>query len=216
MPQTPEGDIHREFETILRSAHAEYERAKISLSQDRPATLDDDKKRAGRQPGHPGHYRTPPKATKVVEVSPRQECPRCGQSRLRTSSKLAEKTIVDLVFTASGCRRTVTKYVGASSLLPAMCAVLHSTSHQRTTPVCLRPRIASLGHLPASGAALALPRNHSSARRAIPCAPEPKQYRYLLSDTSPETMPRPMNVAANNFYAAPSFTPTRPRSISRE
>ena len=106
------GRIHREFETILRSAHAEYEHAKISLQQEPSTTRDDDKKRAGGQPGHRGYYRTPPKATKVVQVSARQECPRCNQNRLRTSTKLAEKTIVDLVFTENGCRKTVTKYVG--------------------------------------------------------------------------------------------------------
>jgi hypothetical protein len=47
-----------------------------------------------------------------VQVSPSHECPRCGQS-LRTTAKLTDKTIVDLVFTDNGCRKTVTKYVGA-------------------------------------------------------------------------------------------------------
>ena len=111
------GRLHREFETILRSAHAEYEHAKISLRKDHPATPDGDKRRVGGQPGHPGYYRTPPKATKVVQVSPGQECPRCGQS-LRTTAKLSDKTIVDLVFTDNGCRKTVTKYVGARAYCP--------------------------------------------------------------------------------------------------
>ena len=111
------GRLHREFETNLRSAHAEYEHTKISLRRDQPATPDDHKRRAGGQPGHPGHYATPPKATKVVHVSPGQECPRCGRS-LRTTAKLPDKTIVDLVFTANGCRKTVTKYVGSTAYCP--------------------------------------------------------------------------------------------------
>ncbi len=111
------GRLHREFETILRSAHAEYEHTKISLRRDQPATPDDDKRRVGGQPGHPGHHPTPPKPTKVVQVSPGQECPRCGQS-LRTTAKLPDKTIVDLVFSANGCRKTVTKYVGARAYCP--------------------------------------------------------------------------------------------------
>ncbi len=112
------GRLHREFETILRSAHAEYEHTKISLRRDQPATPDDDKRRVGGQPGHRGYYRTPPKATKVVQVSPGQECLRCGQSRLRTTAKLSDKTIVDLVFTDNGCRKTVTRYVGARAYCP--------------------------------------------------------------------------------------------------
>jgi predicted RecB family nuclease len=110
--------IHREFETILRSAHAEYEHAKISLRQDQPAPLQGNKKRPGGQPGHRGHYHTPPKATKVVHVPPHDDCPQCGHGELRTSARLAEKTIVDLVFTDSGCRKTVTKYVGPRAYCP--------------------------------------------------------------------------------------------------
>ena len=111
------GRLHREFETILRSAHAEYEHTKISLRRDQPATPDDDKRRVGGQPGHPGHYPRPPKPTKVVQVSPGQECPRCGRS-LRTTAKLTDKTIVDLVFTANACRKIVTKYVGSTARCP--------------------------------------------------------------------------------------------------
>ncbi len=48
-----------------------------------------------------------------MQVAPPGECPKCGHRPLQPTDKLAEKTIVDLVFTASGCRKTVTKYVGA-------------------------------------------------------------------------------------------------------
>ena len=109
--------LHRELETILRSAHAEYAHTKISLRRDEPPTLDREPRRAGGQPGHPGYCATPPKATRVVQVSPSTECPRCGQSQLN-SSKLRDKTVVDLVFTKNGCRKTVTKYVGAIASCP--------------------------------------------------------------------------------------------------
>jgi len=126
--------IHRQFETILRSASAQYEHAKISLCDDEPERLDE-KRRVGAPVGHPGHHRIQPRARKVVQVLPLQECPRCGQSPLQTSATLAEKTIVDLIFTDSGCRKTVTKYVGAraycrqcqrSYLPPGISDLLHS------------------------------------------------------------------------------------------
>jgi len=50
-------------------------------------------------------------------VTPGRECPRCGRS-LRTTAKLTDKTIVDLVFTGNGCRKIVTKYVGSTARCP--------------------------------------------------------------------------------------------------
>jgi hypothetical protein len=66
------GRLHREFETILRSAHAEYEHTRISLRRDQPASLEEDKRRAGGQPGHPGHYSTPPNLDLAVGVGSRR------------------------------------------------------------------------------------------------------------------------------------------------
>ena len=110
--------LHREFEMILRSAHAEYTHTRISLRRDMPPALDRERRRVGGQPDHPGHGPTPPKATRVVHVSPSPECPRCGQSQLKSTKKLRDKTVVDLVFTENGCRKTVTKYVGAIGSCP--------------------------------------------------------------------------------------------------
>jgi hypothetical protein len=124
--------LHREFETILLSAHAEYAHTRIVLRRDEPPTLDREQRRVGGQPGHPGHSPTPPRATRVVRVSPSPECPRCGQSPLE-SAKLRAKTLVDLVFTTNGCRKTVTKYVGAIALCPQC--------HGRS---CIPPQIATM------------------------------------------------------------------------
>jgi predicted RecB family nuclease len=112
---TDTGDqIHHQFETILRSAHAEYEHRKVRLRQARGEVANEQKqKRHGAQPGHQGSHRKVPKARKVVQVPAPGECPACGHRPLRPTDKLAEKTIVDLVFTPSGCRKTVTKYAGA-------------------------------------------------------------------------------------------------------
>ena len=103
--------IHRQFGAILRSAHAEYEHAKISLGQAREAPAA--QKRRGAQPGHPGHSRIVPRAGKVVALSSRRACPHCDDLPLQPTERLADKIIIDLVFTNSGCRKTVTKYVGA-------------------------------------------------------------------------------------------------------
>lgn len=103
--------IHHQFGAILRSAHAEYEHAKISLSQIRQAPAEP--KQRGAPPGHPGHGRIVPRAGKIVSLSPRRTCPHCDDLPLQPTERLADKTIIDLVFRNSGCRKTVTKYVGA-------------------------------------------------------------------------------------------------------
>ena len=101
--------IHRQFEMILRSAHSSDAHARMSLRGQEPTSTE--RKRGGR-PGHQGHGRVVPKARTVVEVPPRRHCPKCGTGPLRPTGKLAQTTVVDLVFTDSGCRKTVKKYAG--------------------------------------------------------------------------------------------------------
>ena len=103
--------IHSQFGAILRSAHAGYEGAKISLgrtSRSAPA----DRRRPGARPGHRGYGRRVPKAGRVVEIPRLATCPRCDNSPLEPTDRSVERTVIDLVFTNSGCRKTITKYVG--------------------------------------------------------------------------------------------------------
>jgi predicted RecB family nuclease len=108
---TATGDeLHRQFGAILRSAHASYEHVKISLEQARKPRTEE--RRPGGQPGHSGHRRIVPKANKIIRVPPRPGCPRCDGEPLQRIERFAEKTILDLVFTSAGFRKTVTKYTG--------------------------------------------------------------------------------------------------------
>ncbi|MBI3966844.1 MAG: IS66 family transposase [Chloroflexi bacterium] len=103
-------EIHSQFGAILRSAHAGYEHTKISLGRTRQAPIEHE--RHGARLGHRGFGRRVPKAGKVVHVPPRETCSVCNNNPLKPTTKLAEKTTVDLVFTNSGCRKITTKYVG--------------------------------------------------------------------------------------------------------
>lgn len=105
--------LHHQFETLLKSAHAGYEKMKISLRARRGAERDEPK-RSGGQKGHPGYTRIIPKARSVVHLPQRIDCPVCENQHLRPSNtRPAEKTIIDLVFSKAGCRKTITRYVGA-------------------------------------------------------------------------------------------------------
>ncbi len=62
-----------------------------------------------------------PKATKVTQVPQRRTCPKCGDMPLRASAKMAERTIIDLVFFKNGCRKTITKYIGPEGYCQKCC-----------------------------------------------------------------------------------------------
>jgi predicted RecB family nuclease len=103
--------IHSQFGAILKSAHAGYEGAKISLGRTaRPVPAD--RRAPGAQPGHQGFGRLVPKAGRVVQVPRRRTCPRCDNRPLEPSDRSIERTVIDLIFTNSGCRKIITKYVG--------------------------------------------------------------------------------------------------------
>jgi len=103
--------IHSQFGAILKSAHAGYENSKISLGRTtRPVPVE--RRARGAQPAHRGFSRRVPKARKIVQVPARETCTMCGNNPLNPTAKMAEKTLIDLTFTNSGCRKTITKYVG--------------------------------------------------------------------------------------------------------
>lgn len=103
-------EIHDQFKQILRSAHANYDKNKIDLRAKNTSASDEERKRGGKK-GHQGYTRVVPRARKVIQVPPRLTCPRCNEVPLRASEKTAETTVIDIVFTKDGCKKTITKYI---------------------------------------------------------------------------------------------------------
>ena len=110
--------IHDSLEEILRYAHAEYRKNRIWIRQDKVEERND-KKKPGARKGHQGFQRiVPVKVGKVIRVRRPTKCPRHTGQLLVTSDRLAEHTVIDLAFTKNGCRKTITKYVGAIGHCP--------------------------------------------------------------------------------------------------
>lgn len=107
-------EIHRAFEGILASAHATYRQHRIRIRQGNKLSKTTGGK-VGALKGHPGYFRiAPTKAGRVIRVRRRMKCPQRshkGES-LQPTGQLSKHTIIDLVFTKSGCRKAITKYVG--------------------------------------------------------------------------------------------------------
>ena len=106
------GEIHEELEQILRSAHADYSQKRIILRQ-KKGEVESEKKKIGALKGHHGCCRIAPSGSgKVLRVPMRRKCPIHKGELLRKSEESVEKSVIDLHFAKSGCRKIVTKYIG--------------------------------------------------------------------------------------------------------
>jgi predicted RecB family nuclease len=109
--------VHGQFERILQSAQAAFAGQGIRIRESGRAAADVSTT-PERRKGHQPFCRIVPKASRTVLVEPRQRCPKHDVNLVPKPHKPAEKTVIDLVFTKSGCRKTVTKYVGIKSRCP--------------------------------------------------------------------------------------------------
>ncbi len=114
-------DIHDTLESILKSAHAEYRKNRISIRPSEEGVEEEPRKR-GAPKGHLAYQRiAPAKAGRVVRVRRPMTCPshqRHNGEALEASDKVAEHILIDLAFTRSGCRKTITKYTGKMGFCP--------------------------------------------------------------------------------------------------
>jgi Transposase IS66 family len=109
--------VHDQFERILKSAQEDARAGGIRI---RAMGVEQEDALTGQRmrKGHPSFHRIAPKTRRTVFVEPRQRCPKHNEELLPRPKKPAENTVVDLVFTKSGCRKTVTRYVGVKSHCP--------------------------------------------------------------------------------------------------
>jgi hypothetical protein len=104
-------EIHKQLNWIGRSAWADYDRNKLGLRAE--SAMETPKKKRGRQKGQQAYIREIPRSVgKVVRVRPRRKCPRHPEIILRKTGRITKQTVIDLVFTATGCRKTTIRYEG--------------------------------------------------------------------------------------------------------
>lgn len=109
--------IHYSLEGILKSAHAEYKENRIAVR--RQGRNETNRKRRGAPKGHQGYKRIiPTNAGRCISVRHKTQCPRHENQILEPTGELAEHIIIDLVFTKTGCRKVITKYIGKYSFCP--------------------------------------------------------------------------------------------------
>jgi len=112
--------LHSQFDSILRFAHANYDKNKISFLQNDNREKDASK-RIGSKKGHLGYTRVNPKAKTVIHLPCRKKCPKHKGEPLEISKELSKRTIIDLVFGKTGVRKKVIDFVGEKSYCRKCC-----------------------------------------------------------------------------------------------
>ena len=109
-------ELHAALAHILDYASFNYAKGRICF---RPETDTTKRKGPGAPKGHQAYQRTIPAGRRsVIRVAAKRTCPTHKGEHLEKSSKDAEKVIVDLIFSNTGCRKVVIKYVGEKRYCP--------------------------------------------------------------------------------------------------
>lgn len=132
--------IHNQFDTILKFAHADYDKKKISICNENTDENSQIKKR-GAQRGHKGHTKAiPSKVNRVIHVPGLEICLQCHSDLLKEKYKIVEKIVIELVFIKNGCKKNIVKYLGYKNYCPVCKKYSAPPSFFEVTTLC------SFGH----------------------------------------------------------------------
>jgi len=112
----PSSLVHKQFETILKFAHENYDVNKICIQNVEHQEIQV-KKRSGGQIGHKGVFRTSPKSFNSINLPIKRLCP-LDKCKLIKTLKTSEQLVTDIVFTKHSIRKKVIKYIGHKSCCP--------------------------------------------------------------------------------------------------
>jgi hypothetical protein len=103
-------EIHGSLESLQRSAHFRYERSRIKLSEENASqSLPPQRKKAKRSPRRRSFSSI---KGKIVRVPRRRICPKHPGHKLSASSKISQHSLLDVIFSKTGCRKTIVRYTG--------------------------------------------------------------------------------------------------------
>jgi hypothetical protein len=111
--------LHEQFAQVLESAHATYQRTRLTLRPDEPPNQEDGVKKRGAKKGHLTFRRVlPTRADRIVTVPRRRICPSHRDAKLEPTGEVAEAFQIDLQFTKKGFKKVITKYTGSKMFCP--------------------------------------------------------------------------------------------------
>jgi predicted RecB family nuclease len=110
--------LHQQFERILRYAQEDGQRRSVRVRAG-DAADDGEPRKKGAPKGHQAFQRVAPsKVGTTVRLASKRRCPRGHGDLVHDGQGQAEGTVIDLIFTRNGCRKTVTRYAGKKGWCP--------------------------------------------------------------------------------------------------
>lgn len=100
-----ENPLHHQLETILKFAHTDYDKNKISFCEE-PKNIG----KISKKPVKTKPLKKYRRITRVISVPQVSKCQKCRSNNLQESKKKTERIMVDLAFMKNGVRKSVTKY----------------------------------------------------------------------------------------------------------
>jgi predicted RecB family nuclease len=106
--------VHQQFKSILECSYSNYhkKKKKFTKNEEDENKETENKNRGGHKKGFKGQRKKMPKPTKTIIVSKDKYCCVHTKQRLKPTSYLSKRLIIDLVFTKNGIRKTVIRYIG--------------------------------------------------------------------------------------------------------
>ena len=105
------GEIHSQFEEMLKFAHANYDKTKINFQLCNKRNEDSEnvlKYEKGRQ----GQREKRSKITKTIQLHSVEACPKCGRKSLQSTEQVSKRLITDFVLTKGGIKKATIQYLG--------------------------------------------------------------------------------------------------------
>jgi predicted RecB family nuclease len=103
-------EIHSTFDSLLKSAHSNYARSRIKLSAGETAQPPTPEKTKTKRRSRRHSFSTI--KGKIIRVPRRRICPVHPGHKLTASAKTSQHSLLDLIFSKTGCRKTVVRYTG--------------------------------------------------------------------------------------------------------
>jgi hypothetical protein len=111
-------EMHQQVERILRDAQEDGRRRSVRVRA-AGTNPEGEPRKKGAPKGHQAFQRiVPSRVGRTVRLSPKRRCPRGHGDLVLDGQGQAERTVIDLVFTRNGCRKTVTRYAGKKGWCP--------------------------------------------------------------------------------------------------
>jgi predicted RecB family nuclease len=105
--------IHSQFESILKFAHANYYKRKFIRFRQEHSDEQEKKHAASARKTRKHGHKAKPRAKKITHVPSASCCHWCQSTKIKLTQHISRKLIVDFVLTKSGIRKTITQYLGA-------------------------------------------------------------------------------------------------------